>query len=583
MSQPSNQNIPDSNDRLAGKSSEQEAEKSGDQSLHNRFLQDISSEKHIPDLKQNETKASSVSLLEAIFDATIIRAISLTVNEFRLLGNTLINKSVLLGLSKEFGQSPLLALLKGEIKENFGHLDKSSLQRIVETLKEKRIKDKELQGTKELENKEKVKKNKQDIQTKTDEKDLADQELVFEENKSEIIPNQDRQTELDNQRYNINETIRKATELELSMLLPAEHHKSLGQSLEHATSADLGSKSQLLSQPLLSIERLKHCIEQFSRGKILVLGDLLIDELLEGRPERISREAPVLILEHVDTVLIPGGAGNTAHNVTALGGKCHAVGVCGQDEYADKLKQLLDSLGIEHSLVVDPSRPTTVKTRILSKTHALMQQLLRLDRISHDPITKLIETALINNLNSLSKQYPILILSDYRGGLITDEIIHSCKKLTATQDLMIIVDAQDKFERFQNVTLLTPNQPDTERAVGYRINNEADLLQAGEDMLLLTGAESVLITRGKEGMALFSRGNIPFSLPAFNRSEVYDVSGAGDTVVATIALALTTGATLPEAMALGSIAASIVVKKPGTAVTSQKEILDLLPLIKLPA
>ncbi len=582
MSQPSNQNIPDPNDRLADKSSEQEAEQSSDQNLHSRFLQDISSEKHIPGLKQRETKASNITLLEAMFDATIIRAISLTANEFRLLGNTLINKSVLLGLSKEFGQSPLLALLKGEIKENLDHLDKSTWQRIVETLKEKQIKDKDLQGIKGLENKEKVKKNKQDIQTKTDEKDLADEEFLLEENQSEIISNQDRQTELDNKRYNTVETIRKATEIELSMLKPSEHHKSLGQSLEHATSADLGSTSKLLNKPLLSLERLKHCIGQFSRGKILVLGDLLIDELLEGRPERISREAPVLILEHVDTVLIPGGAGNTAHNVTALGGKCHTIGVCGQDEYANKLKNLLDRHSIEHSLVIDPSRPTTVKTRILSKAHALMQQLLRLDRISHDPINKPTEMALINNLNRLAKQYPVLVLSDYRGGVITDEIIHVCKQLNATQDLMIIVDAQDRFERFQNVTLLTPNQPDTERAVGYKMNSEADLLRAGEDMLLLTGAQSVLITRGKEGMVLFSRGSMPFSLPAFNKSEVYDVSGAGDTVVATIALALTTGSTLPEAMALGSIAASIVVKKPGTAVTNQKEILNLLPLIKLP-
>ncbi len=583
MSHPSNQNIPEPNDRLTGNSSEQESEPSSAQNLHDRFLQDISSEKHIPGLKQSETKASNISLLEAIFDATIVRALSLTAAEFRLLGTSLINRSLLQGLSKEFGQSPLSALLKGEIKENLRHLDKSTLQRMVETLKEKRIKDKELVSCKELESKEKVKKNKQDTQTKTEENDFTDEELVLEEYKSETIPNQDRQTELDNKRYNINESIRKNTEIGLSMLRPAEHHKSLGQSLEHVKSPDLGYNNQLLSKPILSIDRLKNCVEKFSRGKILVIGDLLIDELLEGRPERISREAPVLILEHVDTVLIPGGAANTAHNVTALGGDCHAIGVCGRDEYAEKLKQLFDTLGIKHSLVVDPSRPTTVKTRILSKTHALMQQLLRLDRICHDPISKTTESALISNLDTLSKQYPIIVLSDYRGGLITDEIIHVCKKLAATQDLMIIVDAQDQFERYQNVNLLTPNQPDTERAVGYTIKDERDLMQAGEDMLLLTGAQSVLITRGKEGMALFSRGSIPLSLPAFNRSEVYDVSGAGDTVVATIALALSAGATLPEAMALGSIAASIVVKKPGTAVTSQKELLDLLPLIKLPA
>ena len=335
MSNSSNQHNPDANNALGNDSSDQVSEQPNDENLLNRFLQDISSEKHIPGLKQNESKAPPITLLEAILDATIMRALSLTATEFRLLGNSILNKSVFAGLSKEFGQSTLMTLLKGEIKENSEYLDKSTLQRMVETLKEKRVKDKGLQSIKELGNKEKVKKNKEDKELDSGRREQANKEIIFEEDKAETIPKQGRQTELDNRRYNINENIRKATELELSMLHPAEHHKSLGQSLEHASSADLGSSSQLTSKPSLSIERLKHCIEQFSRGKILVFGDLLIDELLEGHPERISREAPVLILEHVDTVLIPGGAANTAHNVTALGGKCHAIGVCGQDEYAD--------------------------------------------------------------------------------------------------------------------------------------------------------------------------------------------------------------------------------------------------------
>lgn len=567
------------NDRLSDKPSESEAIQMEGEELHNLFLQDISDKKISSQV--TDQRPSQITLLEAIFDATIIRAISTSVSEFKLFGANLINKSVLLGLSRGFGQAPFFAARKGEIKEL--NTEKTIVQRLAEIAKQKQIEKDKSQTAIKTESKEKIKKKEVILDVEIDDLKPSEKDLIVENLEPETIQNQDMTDELSNKRYNITESISKATELELSMLKPEQHHKGLGQKLEHSSSADLGGNRSSDSSPVLSIDRLKQCIQKFSSGKILVLGDLLIDELLEGRPERISREAPVLILEHVDTTLIPGGAANTAHNVTALGGKCHAIGICGNDDYANKLKQLLDKQSIEHSLVVDPDRPTTVKTRILSKTHALMQQLLRLDRISHKPIDKNIETGLIANIEKVSKEYPIFILSDYRGGLITDEIIHTCKKLAAKQELMLIVDAQDQFERYQNVALLTPNQPDTERAIGYKINSQAELLQAGEDMLMFTGAQSVLITRGKEGMALFSRGSEPFMLPALNRSEVYDVSGAGDTVVATIALALATGASLPEAMALGNIAAGIVVTKPGTAVTSQKEMLDLLPLIKLPS
>ena len=140
---------------------------------------------------------------------------------------------------------------------------------------------------------------------------------------------------------------------------------------------------------LLTKSNLRKCIHNLSGGRVIVLGDLLIDELLEGKPERISREAPVLILEHVDTELNLGGAANAAHNVAALGGVCHAIGVSGRDEYHHKLSGLFDKVGITHALVQDPARPTTVKTRILSKAHALSQQLLRLYRISQDKINPL--------------------------------------------------------------------------------------------------------------------------------------------------------------------------------------------------
>lgn len=333
---------------------------------------------------------------------------------------------------------------------------------------------------------------------------------------------------------------------------------------------------------LLSKSALRKRIIELGRGSIIVLGDLLIDELLEGNPERISREAPVLILEHVATTNIPGGAANTANNITALGGTCHAIGVCGEDEYARKMAQMLERHGITYDLVADSTRPTTVKTRILSKSHSLMQQLLRLDRIAHHSINESVERKLLDKLEKAAGAHSAIILSDYKAGTITDTIIEACRKVSNTNKNLLVVDAQNRFERFGGCALITPNQPDTEAALGFKIDSRESLQHAGSLLMKLSGAKSILITRGPHGMALFQEDKPLFELPPFNKSEVFDVSGAGDTVIATMTLALVTGARPEEAMALGNLAAGIVVRKPGTAVTSQKEMLEALDSTDLP-
>jgi rfaE bifunctional protein kinase chain/domain len=349
-------------------------------------------------------------------------------------------------------------------------------------------------------------------------------------------------------------------------------HKSAFAGIERDRIHDLGSQSGAL----INKDRLRVCILNLAHGRIIVVGDLLIDELLEGNPERISREAPVLILEHVDTELIPGGAANTANNIVALGGQCHALGVAGTDDYATKLEHLLDRHNIKHSVVRDPQRPTTVKTRILSKSHSFKQQLIRLDRISHNQIDNITQTLLLRKLEPLIKDFQAIVLSDYRAGVMSPNLISNCRRLAKDNGLILVADAQEGFERFQNVDLMTPNQPDAEAAVGYAFNDESQLLQGGKDLLTLTGSKAILVTRGAHGMSLFRKGLPPHHLPVFNRSEVFDVTGAGDTVVATLALAMVTGATLEEATALGNLAAGIVVRKPGTAVISQKEMLETL-------
>ncbi len=381
------------------------------------------------------------------------------------------------------------------------------------------------------------------------------------------------------------EEAKKARDLILGLDPNDQLSRHFFKELERMHPQDLaaGSATQIvnIAESRLSKSRLKTRINSLGGGRVIVLGDLLIDELLEGRPERISREAPVLILEHVSTELILGGAANAAANLAALGGICHSIGVCGRDDYARKLQRLFEKAGISYGLVEDPSRPTTVKTRILSSAHALRQQLIRLDRISHEKLNIGITQKVLEKLDAVAQSYSAVILSDYRSGLISDHLVKGTLEIAAKKGIQVVVDAQDNFERFRGSSLITPNQPDTEAAVGFKIDSKERLEEAGRKLLTLSGARNVLLTRGGAGMVLFQESEPMFELPAFNRSEVFDVTGAGDTVVATMTLAMVTGATMIEAMALGNLAAGIVVKKVGTAVTNQQELVDALENLKI--
>lgn len=380
------------------------------------------------------------------------------------------------------------------------------------------------------------------------------------------------------------EEAKKARDLILGLDPNNQVGKQLFKELERMQTQEFGSSTATVSLPhshALSKTRLKGQIQAMSGGRVIVLGDLLIDELLEGRPERISREAPVLILEHVGTELILGGAANAAANLAALGGNCHTIGVCGRDEYAYKLGRLFEKAGISYSLVEDPSRPTTVKTRILSSAHALRQQLIRLDRISHEKLNNEVAKSLLDRFDAVASSYDAVILSDYRSGLITDLVVQGTLEIAQRRNLKVVVDAQDNFPRFRGAALITPNQPDTEAAVGFKIESKESIADAGKKLLQISGAHNLLLTRGGAGMVLFQENEPMFELPAFNRSEVFDVTGAGDTVVATMTLAMVTGATMTEAMALGNLAAGIVVKKVGTAVTNQTELLEALENLKI--
>ncbi len=312
--------------------------------------------------------------------------------------------------------------------------------------------------------------------------------------------------------------------------------------------------------------------------KVLVIGDFAIDEMVYGKTARISREAPVLILRHSDTKIILGAASNAAHNISALNnGKVGVIGVCGKDYYAPILKKAFKDANVDYSMLIeDKDRPTTTKTRISGfSTQSVRQQIVRIDRELNEPVNTKTENKIIANIKKAVPNYDAVLLSDYNIGIMTDNIINCAIETANKYGKIVTVDAQENLGRFQNATCLTPNQPDAEKAVGYSINSYDDAIKAGKDLLKITNAKMMLLTRGDEGMIVFYDKNKHFSINAFNKTDVFDVTGAGDTVVAAFTLALASGASPQKAAIIGNLAASIVIRQFGCAVTSRDEMIEV--------
>ena len=329
-------------------------------------------------------------------------------------------------------------------------------------------------------------------------------------------------------------------------------------------------------------------LRKFSSASVLVIGDVILDEFIVGSPERISREAPVIILEHMSSEYALGGASNAAHNISSLGAKCYLVGVVGDDLYSKAIENESIKNNIHPSLVFDKDRPTTVKTRLLSTAHKhptssviFKQQLLRLDRLSRKLLSHTIENEVIKKVDSYIQKVDVVLISDYDLGVCTKKLINHVIKIAAENNVLVVSDSGEDFARFKGSYLITPNQPDTEAEVNLTIKDKETLTHAGEKLLKISASKNILITRGSEGMALFSeeKPDEPFVLPAFNVSEVFDVTGAGDTVAGVISTALAVKSPLDIACIIGNLAASIVVKKYGTAVTTIKELEECLDII----
>lgn len=317
--------------------------------------------------------------------------------------------------------------------------------------------------------------------------------------------------------------------------------------------------------------RLQTFLNQFSQARVLVVGDLTLDEFLQGQVERLSREAPVLILRHEETRQVPGGGANAVYNLAHLGAQVEVVGLVGDDLQGQVLRDLFVQVGVDTSgILVDRERPTVTKTRISGHARqSVTQQIVRIDRRSDALPSLELQHQLAAQIQARLAHVDAIVCSDYGDGVLTAPVI--CAALAHPRT---IVDAQQHLIRYRGATVFTPNLPEAEQAVGYPIHDHATLQRAGRDLLALTAADTLLITRGEAGMALWeseAEGEAAL-IPAFNKTNVFDVTGAGDTVVATLTLALIAGASSWEAAVLGNLAASLVVRQFGTSTTTPAEI-----------
>lgn len=313
------------------------------------------------------------------------------------------------------------------------------------------------------------------------------------------------------------------------------------------------------------------------RGKrVVVFGDVIADEFVYGRIARVSREAPVLILEYDATEIVPGGAGNAASNVASLGGNVRLVSLIGRDEAGRRLFKILPRSVERVGLTRPGGYRTPVKTRILAGgIHSAKQQVVRIDRHTAEPVSDVQRAAAERAMTRAITNADAVLISDYGSGLVQPRFV---AELAATlkskrRSVPILIDSRYALTRYRGLTACTPNESEVEQVLGIRIgDNKSALERAGRALLKRTRMNSVLITRGSRGMALFEPGKPTVHIPIFGSDQIADVTGAGDTVMATMTLALAAGGSFEQAARLANYAGGIVVMKRGTATVSASEL-----------
>ena len=329
---------------------------------------------------------------------------------------------------------------------------------------------------------------------------------------------------------------------------------------------------------MLTNQEFHELVTRWNEVNIMVIGDMIADGYLEGKSSRISREAPVLVLEYDGETILPGGAANVVHNGATLAGSIKAVGVVGNDVSGQELIRVLAAKGVDTAgIIVDNSRPTITKTRIMAGGCATVrQQVVRIDRETKAKLSK--ETAareLAYVAEHLASVHAV-VLSDYGNGSITPAIRNYVVNWCHDHNIPCIVDSRYDIFAFQGAAVIKQNEAEAAAALGLETIPTDELEQAGEKLRSQLAARSLLLTRGAHGMTLFEDSGTITHIPVANASEVYDVSGAGDTVVAVMALALAANVTYADAARLANIAAGVVVRKLGTATATVAELAEAL-------
>jgi rfaE bifunctional protein kinase chain/domain len=314
---------------------------------------------------------------------------------------------------------------------------------------------------------------------------------------------------------------------------------------------------------MFPLKRLKEALARLAGRRVVVVGDLIADEYLFGKPARISREAPVLILRFTDREMRLGGAANAAHNVHALGATVLPVGLLGRDGAGDEVDALFRQA----------DRPTPVKTRIMAGGYqATRQQVVRLDREPEGSLADAAEARLIDRLRAAATGAQAFLVSDYGYGTVTPRVYEIVLELARARRVPVTVDSRYELPRFRGATAATPNEPEVEALTGQELADEGAVEKAGRMVLERLDARLLLLTRGSRGMALFEREGPVTFMPIHGSDEIADVTGAGDTVISTFTVALAAGAAPGEAAWLANVAGGVVVMKRGTATVTGSEL-----------
>lgn len=318
---------------------------------------------------------------------------------------------------------------------------------------------------------------------------------------------------------------------------------------------------------------LKEYIQRFPSIRMAVLGDFIADEFIHGATSRISREAPVLVLDFIRRETAPGGGGNAAMNAAALGGNVRAIGALGADAAGEELRRVMERRRIDTGLLLtDSERLTPTKTRIMAGgRNTKRQQVIRVDHEKQLDLSEMLESQLVSELERMANDgLDALLISDYGLGVVTKGVKEAIRKLS--NELIVTVDSRYAGDSFLGVTAITPNEEEVAGLLGYWPDEER-LNEAGVSLLETTGARAVLLTRGDKGMSLFESESPRTDIPIYGSDQVLDVTGAGDTVIATFTLSLAAGASMREAAEIANRAAGLAVMKAGTTVVEPHELL----------